>query len=477
MKGDTMLTYQADQLLDRVPPQNNEAEQAALGAMLLEREAILRAEELLDPEDFYRDAHRCIYRGVLALYRRNEPVDLVTLSAWLGDQADGDGTLLQRVGGMLYLTTLMQAAPTAAGIAHYAGIVREKAMQRRVITLADQLLRDAYLGRKEASALLREGEARLFALSEQSDGGLVAMPEVYDIAGDAIRSRREADAQGFNVGFKTDLRTLNQLLTPIKPGEMVVVAGRPGMGKSAFAMQLAVAAAREGQRGIFFSLEMDADSLAMRLLVAHGSDSWKSDTHCYRTAHADEVYGELEASLEMLRGVPLKVVDTPALCGNDLLHLGRRAKHDGGLDFIVVDYLQLMDPNERQRDVYERIRAVSRELKLVAKTLKVAVIAVSQLSRQVENRTPPRPQMSDLRESGQLEQDADKILLLYRPGYYGERALQAADLAQDDQTSTELILAKQRNGPTGQSWARFDAETTWFGDTSGTVPTQRNQRS
>ncbi|MHB9110760.1 MAG: replicative DNA helicase [Armatimonadota bacterium] len=461
-----MLTYQADRVLERVPPQNLDAEQAALGAMLLEREAVVRAEELLRPEDFYRDAHRGIYRGVLELYRKNEPVDLITLGAWLRDQADGEGTLLDRVGGALYLTTLMQAAPTAAGLPHYAGIVREKALQRRIIALADELLQEAYLGRLEPEALLREGEGKLFALAERARaGGPVAMPDIYDIACDAIRNRKEADAQGFNVGFKTDLRKLNKLLTPIMPGEMVVVAGRPGMGKSAFAMQMAVAAARDqGQRGVFFSLEMDADSLAMRLLAAHGSDAWKSNTHCYRANHADEVYGALEDSLEALRGVPLRVVDTPALCANDLLHLGRRAKHDGGLDFIVVDYLQLMDANERQRDIYERIRAVSRELKQVAKTLKVAVIAVSQLSRQVENRHPPRPMMSDLRESGQLEQDADKILLLYRPGYYGKRALQAAELPEDDKTSTELILAKQRNGPTGECWARFDAGRTWFGE-------------
>ena len=466
-----MLTCQAETLLERVPPQNLDAEQAALGAMLLEREAVVRAEELLRPEDFYRDAHRWIYRGVLALYRKNEPVDLITLGAWLRDQADGEGSLLDRAGGALYLTTLMQAAPTAAGLPHYAGIVREKALQRRVIALADELLQEAYLGRLEPEALLREGEGKLFTLAEWARaGGPVAMPDVYDIACDAIRSRREADAQGHDAGFKTDLVHLNELLTPIMPGEMVVVAGRPGMGKSAFAMQMAVAAAREGQHGLFFSLEMDADSLAMRLLAAHGGGNWKSDSLLYRTEHPEEVYGALETGLDALRGVPLRVVDAPALCANDLLHLGRRAKHDGGLDFIVVDYLQLMDPNERQRDVYERIRAVSRELKLVAKTLKVAVIAVSQLSRQVENRHPPRPQMSDLRESGQLEQDADKILLLYRPGYYGEAALAAVrlpgekTLSPGDTASTEIILAKQRNGPTGECWARFDAGRTWFGE-------------
>ena len=202
----------------------------------------------------------------------------------------------------------------------------------------------------------------------------------------------------------------------------------------------------------------------MRLLLAHGCDGWKANSLLYRTSHPDEVYGSLEGALETLRGVPLRVVDAPALCANDILHLGRRAKYDGGLDFIVVDYLQLMDANERHSEVYERVRAISRELKQTAKTLKVAVIAISQLSRQVENRTPPRPMMSDLRESGQLEQDADKILLLYRPGYYGKRALQAAELAEDDTTTTEIILAKQRNGPTDAVWTRFDPKRTWFYD-------------
>jgi len=460
----------AEGLLERVPPQNGDAEQAALGAMLLEREAIVRAEQTLRPEDFYRDAHRWIFRGVLDLYRRNEPVDLITLGEWLRGHAvsgepTADDNLLALVGGTLYLTTLMESAPTAAGIAHYAGIVREKAMQRRLIAIADGIIQEAYLGQKELNDLLRDSEGKIFALTEQAlSTGPAVMPEVYDIARDAILSRREADTQGYDVGFKTDLRLLNRVLTPIKPGEMVVVAGRPAMGKSALAMQMAVAAAEQGQRGIFFSLEMDQDSLAMRLLLAHGCDSWKANSLLYRTSHPEEVYGALEGALETLRGVPLRVVDAPQLCANDLLHLGRRAKYDGGLDFIVVDYLQLMDANERHGEIYERVRAISRELKQAAKTLKVAVIAISQLSRQVENRTPPRPMMSDLRESGQLEQDADKILLLYRPGYYGKRALQAAELPEDDVTTTELILAKQRNGPTGAAWTRFDAKRTWFYD-------------
>jgi len=460
----------AEGLLERVPPQNGDAEQAALGAMLLEREAIVRAEEMLRPEDFYRDAHRWIYRGILDLYRRNEPVDLITLGEWLRNHASSgaptnDDNLLAQVGGALYLTTLMESAPTAAGIAHYAGIVREKAMQRRLIAVADEIMQEAYLGHKDLHELLRDSEGKIFSLSERVlAAGPAAMPEVYDIARDAIVNRKEADAQGFEVGFKTDLKKLNRILTPIKPGEMVVVAGRPAMGKSALAMQMAVAAAEQNQRGIFFSLEMDQDSLAMRLLLSHGCDGWKANNLLYRAAHPEEVYGELEGALETLRGVPLRVVDTPRLCGNDIVHLGRRAKYDGGLDFIVVDYLQLMDANERHSEVYERVRAISRELKQAAKTLKVAVIAISQLSRQVENRTPPRPMMSDLRESGQLEQDADKILLLYRPGYYGKRALQAAELPEDDVTTTELILAKQRNGPTGAAWTRFDAKRTWFYD-------------
>jgi replicative DNA helicase len=460
----------AEGLLERVPPQNGDAEQAALGAMLLEREAIVRAEEMLAPEDFYRDAHRWIYRGVLDLYRRNEPVDLITLGEWLRNHAAAgtpttDDNLLAQVGGTLYLTTLMESAPTAAGIVHYAGIVRDKAVQRRLIAVADEIMQEAYLGRKELNELLRDSEGKIFSLSERAlSAGPVLMPEVYDIARDAIVNRREADVHGFDVGFKTDLTKLNRVLQPIKPGEMVVVAGRPAMGKSALAMQIAVAAAEQGQRGIFFSLEMDEDSLAMRLLLARGCDGWKANNLKYRSAHPEEVYGALEGALETLRNVPLRVVDTPRLCGNDIIHLGRRAKYDGGLDFIVVDYLQLMDANERHGDVYERVRAISRELKQAAKTLKVAVIAISQLSRQVESRTPPRPMMSDLRESGQLEQDADKILLLYRPGYYGKRALQAAELPEDDTATTELILAKQRNGPTDAVWTRFDPKRTWFYD-------------
>lgn len=467
-----MPNRNADVSMSRVPPQNLEAEQAVLGAMLLSREAIARAGELVRPEDFYREAHRWIYRGILELYQQNEPADLITLGEWLrargsrGAAASEDESLLAQVGGTTYLSTIMTAPPTAAGAAHYAAIVRDKALQRQLIAAADEILQEAYAGDRPVETLVRAGEGKLFDLGERvRHGGAAVMPDVYTIGRQAIDRRREADAQGFDVGFKTGLRALNRVLQPIKPGEMVVVAGRPAMGKSAFSMQLAVSAAEQGMRGIFFSLEMDQDSLAMRLLLSHGFDQWKANSLLYRVAHADEVYGALEGALDTLRELPLYVVDVPQLCGNDLLHLGRRAKYEGGLDFIVVDYLQLMDANERHADTFERVRAISRELKLVAKTLKVAVIAISQLSRQVESRTPPRPMMSDLRESGQLEQDADKILLLYRPGYYGKRAQQAAELADDDTTSTEVILAKQRNGPTDAVWTRFDPRRTWFCDT------------
>jgi len=602
-----------DILLDRVPPQALDAEQAALGAMLLEREAIARGVELLAPEDFYREAHRHIFRGILDLYYRNEPVDLITLGRWLEDHGEGGRTaassdnLLALVGGTLYLTTIMQQVPTAAGIVHYARIVKGKSLQRQLIKTADEILRDAYLGDKELDELLRESEGKLFALTERAlDNGPLGMPDVYELGRVALEQRRQADAEGYDVGFKTNLRDLNRVLQPLKPGEMLVVAGRPAMGKSAFCMQLAIGAAEQNVRGLFLSLEMDQDSLAMRLLLSHGFDQWKANNLLYRTAHPDEVYGALETALESYRGLPLRVVDAPALRPNDILHLGRRAKLEGGLDFIVVDYLQLMDANERHQETYERIRAVSRELKQVAKTLKVVVIAVSQLSRQVESRTPPRPMMSDLREcvtgdtrlvdartgqwvfirdvqpgdevlgvseeqkivrgavekvwstgvkpvwtittrtgrtitatqnhplltaqgwkkvgelqvgdviaeadlpdptqwatsdllweeilsiepageqevwdicvpacstflangivahnSGQIEQDADKIILLYRPGYYGKRALQAAELPEDDIASTEVILAKQRNGPTDSVWVRFEPRRTWFYD-------------
>jgi len=460
MKGDAML----EQL--RVPPRSEDAEQAALGAMLLERDAIVRAEELLQPEDFYHDAHRWIYRVVLDLYRRNQPVDLITLGEWLRarastGEANPDDNLLAQVGGTLYLTTLMESAPTAAGITWYAEIVREKAMRRRLIATADKITHEAYISPREANELLRDSEGKLFALVEQAlSSGPLAMPDVFDIIRDAIARRGE----GSGVGFTTDLERLNLLLTPIKPGEMVVVAGRPGMGKSALAMQMALAACEQHRRGIFFTLEMDVDSLAIRLLHAYGCTGPAENDPRLHPDHAEEADRKMAKLLKNMRDVKLRVVDAPALCANDIIHLGRRAKHDGGLDFIVVDYLQLMESNERQHSVYERIRAVSRELKMAAKTLNAAVIAVSQLSRQVESRNPPRPQMSDLRESGQLEQDADKIILLYRPGCYGDHALREANLPAGDKSSAELILAKQRNGPTGSVWTRFDEEKTWFGE-------------
>ncbi len=381
-------------LLDRVPPQSAEAEQAALGAMLLEREAIVKAAELLVAEDFYRETHRILFRGILELFERNEPVDLVTLGEWLRAREQLDG-----VGGTLYLTELMHQTPTAAGIGYYATIIHDMAVRRQLIKTADEMLTAAYVGDRELDDLLAESEEKVFALVERRQtGGPTPMPDVYDIGRAAIDARRRADIDGFDVGFKSNLKSLNRILQPIKPGEMVVVAGRPSMGKSAIAMQLAIGAAEQGARGIFFSLEMDQDSLAMRLLLSHGLDNWKANSVVYRVNHPDEVYGALEETLETMRALPLRVVDTPALRPQDILHLGRRVRYQGGLDFVVVDYLQLMDANRHHEETFDRVRAVSRELKALAKSLKVAVIAVSQLSRGVETRMPPRPMMSDLRE-------------------------------------------------------------------------------
>jgi len=463
-------------LEQRIPPQNIEAEQATLGAMLLEREAIVRALDLgLTMQDFYRDAHRAIYKHILALYADGKPVDLITLGTALKAQE-----LYDMVGGGLYLTTLMQQVPTAAGIRHYGGLVLESARRRRFIKQQFALLDAAYRDENALPALMAQADKGLSLLQQEVDGGREIV-SVGEMMSKAIADRRQADAQNTDLGIHSGVKALDKILRPLMPKELIIIAGRPGTGKSALAAQLALCIAQQDVAGIFYSLEMDQDSLALRIFASYGVNPWAANSLHYRQSYTREVYETgynedstgkerpgLQQVADQVERLPVYFVDTPALKPSDILSDVRHARYRGlDIGFVVIDYLQLLDSNERARDTFDKVRMISRELKQVAKTLGIVIIGLAQLNRDSEKRFPPRPLVSDLRESGQLEQDADKILLLYRPGMYGPRAIEAAELESGDTSSTEIILAKQRNGGTGETWMTFDHARTWFVERGG----------
>ncbi|MHB9133860.1 MAG: replicative DNA helicase [Armatimonadota bacterium] len=454
-----MVANMPSGLLQRIPPQSLEAERAALGAMLLERDAIAGALEVIRPEDFYREGHQILCRGIFALYTKNEPVDLITLGEWLTMQEQ-----LEAVGGTHYLTAMMSEVPTAAGIGHYCAIVKEKARRRELIRMADRLMHDAYT--EEEADLVGRYQRELDRIEE----GLVEaeLGQLWEWEESAVREMQEADELGHDTGVRTNLQGLNRILDPFRPGDIIIVAGRPSMGKSVLAMQMALAACDQGKKALFLSIEMGSQALATRALIAEsGVPSWKAKMLHYRRANAEEVYAPFLEAMERHREFDLVVSRPRRLTPNDVLVLGRRKKHHGGLDLVVVDYLQLMTSNDQHKETYERVTAISRELKETAVALKVPIVVVSQLSREVERRSPRRPMMSDLRESGQVEQDADTILLLYRPGYYDADNFaenRKVDLQPGDKNSTEIIIAKQRNGQTGAAWTYFELERSRFYD-------------
>ncbi|HEY3418240.1 MAG TPA: replicative DNA helicase [Armatimonadota bacterium] len=445
-------------LAERIPPQNLEAEQATLGSMLLERDAIAQAADYLLPEDFYREAHQQIFRGILDIFRRNEPVDLITLGEWLQAREQ-----LEMVGGTHYLTTLMAQTPTAAGITYYCDIVRDKSRRRALIRMADRLVRDVY-SEEDGTALIANYQRELdrIELGATADEG----QQLYKWEELAVQEMQDADTLGHDVGIRTNLPSLNKVLDPFLPGEVIIIAGRPSTGKSVLAMQLALSACEKQGRVLFLSVEMAGKSLATRAMIAEaGVPAWKTKMLNYRKAHAGEVYGPLIAAIERHQQYDLEVTRPRNLTPYDVQVLGRRKRHTGGLDMVVIDYLQLMTANDKYRDAYERVSAISREIKESALVLGVPIIVVSQLSREVERRSPKRPMMSDLRESGQVEQDADAILLLYRPGYYDADNFaenRRVGLEVGDKNSTEIIVAKQRNGQTGSTWVYFDLERSHF---------------
>jgi len=430
-------------LEDRVPPHSQEAEQAVLGAMLLDREAVAAATTLLEKSDFYHQHHQSIFEAMGYLFGRAEPVDQLAVSQRLSDAGE-----LEKVGGMPYLIMLMDSCPTSANVEHYVRIVREKAILRGLMFAGHKITAIANETEREAEEVVDEAERLVFSVAERPLGSSFTplrqlVTETYDAMEDMTRER----APG--VGVRTGFREIDQVISGLNPSELVILAGRPSMGKTALALNIAVQAAKQEQVPVaVFSLEMGKQHLAMRLLCSEASVS----LHAFRSGFPmdrEESLKRLMHATEVLYDAPIWIDDTPDLSVLALKGRARRLKAEvGGLGLIIVDYLQLMKGHGRFESRQHEISQIARGLKSLAKELTVPVLALSQLSRKVEDRTPRRPMLSDLRDSGSIEAEADAVLFIYRPRYYGEQELRLAGHRETDHALTEIIVAKQRNGPT-----------------------------
>src|SRR3954470_5233792 len=421
-------------LADQLPPQNMEAEQAVLGAIFLEPSSLTLASEMLIPEDFYRGAHQRIFNAMLKLNDKGEAIDLVTVTEELAATK-----LLEDVGGISYLSELAGSVPTAANIEYYAKIVEEKSLLRRLIRTATSIAQDSYTREDEVDALLGEAEKSILEVSQRkSAGSFHQMKDVLVRTYDNIEvmHNRVGDITGIATGFAE----LDKMTAGFQRNDLIIVGARPSVGKTAFALNIAQnVATKTDEKVAIFSLEMGAEQLVMRMLCAEGN----IDAQRLRTGSlTDEDWGKLTMAMGSLSNAGIFIDDSPGVRVQDIRSKCRRLKQEQGLGMILIDYLQLILGSGRSGETRQQeVSEISRSLKQLARELKVPVIALSQLSRGVEQRQDKRPMMSDIRESGSIEQDADIVAFLYRDDYY--------DKESENKNIIEIIIAKQRNGPTG----------------------------
>jgi replicative DNA helicase len=430
---------------DRLPPHSIEAEMCLLASMMLDKEMIGQVVQIVDREAFFQADHQIIFDILVKLYEQNKAIDAIIVKDELAKRQ-----LLEEIGGTAYLGQILNTVPSAAHGAHYAGIVREKSLLRQLIAASNEILRESYAPQEHADLVVDKAEKRIFEIAQKKvGGGMVALESVLHEVFEMIENRGQR-------GLETSFRELDDMLNGLQNGEMIVVAGRPSMGKSALAMNMIEGIAAEcGIPCGMFSLEMSKQQLAQRMLCSRG----RIDSHKLRRGMLNsEEYRTLANAVGQLAKAPIWVDDSPGLTPLELRAKARRLKLQHNIRCLVIDYLQLMEapgPDSRQQEITE----ISRTIKSVARELNVPVIALSQLNRASEGREGHRPRMSDLRESGSIEQDADVVMLLHREDYYkmGEPDFQPDNIA-------EIIIAKQRNGPTGTVKLFFDTRSTRFGN-------------
>ena len=442
-------------LEERVPPQNIEAEQAVLGAMLIDKEAIAKVTEILTSDDFYREAHRVIFNAMMELYNKNEAVDMVTITEIL--KRDNK---LEDIGGIAYITSLANVVLTAANVKYHADIVAEKSVLRQLVRVSTEIAAMGYEANDDVGTLLDTAESRILEISNRKKKA--DFTPINDVLMESVQSiEKLLNNKGGLTGLPTGFADLDKLTSGLQPSDFVILAARPSMGKTALALNIVQNVALRAHKKVggetrsvaFFSLEMSKEQLVNRMLCAEaGIDSQRlrvGEMH-------DEDWTHLWDACDVMSKAKIYIDDTAGITAMDMRSRARRLKAEHGLDLIVVDYLQLMQgsgkhnsSNDRQQEVSE----ISRSLKALARELNVPVLALSQLSRSVESRQVKRPMLSDLRESGSLEQDADIVAFLYREDYYNP---------ETENKHTELIIAKHRNGPVDTVNLFFQKQFTKF---------------
>ncbi len=436
--------------LGRMPPQAVEVEQAVLGAMMLEQRAIVRAVEILDESCFYHAPHSRIFAAMTDLFERGTAVDQLTLTEELKRRGQ-----LDDVGGVVYLAKLGSEVATTANIDYHARIVLEKALSRKLIETSSEVIERAYAADEDVQTLIDNAEQKLFTLSENQIGEGFELLE--KVMGETFEHLEHVHAgAGTVLGVDTGFADLNDQMSGFQKGDLVILAARPSVGKTALALTLARNAAVDAGVGVaIFSLEMSKMQLAQRLLSAET----KVDLHKLRTGRLrEEDWMHLTHNIDRLAQAPIHIDDTPGISVLEARAKARRLQREYGIDMVIIDYLQLMSGHARAQSREQEISHISRGLKAMAKELDVPVLALSQLSRAVESRTDRRPQLSDLRESGSLEQDADVVMFIYRPEMY--------DLKSPDGESLEglaqIIIGKQRNGPVGSVDLMWNKESATY---------------
>ncbi|MEO5929372.1 MAG: replicative DNA helicase [Candidatus Kapaibacterium sp.] len=442
-----------DHTADRTPPHSKDAEMSVLGAMMLDKEAASKVIQIVPPDAFYYETHRIVYTAMLALTDRNQPIDIITLN----DELRRMGKLAD-VGGSHYLSELNMRTPTAANVEFHARIIFEKALKRRLISAATEIIGNCYSETTDAFEEVDHAEQKMFEIAESRNSR--SYHSMKRLAHETIEmletiSSRFSEGGGV-IGVPSGLVKLDNLTGGFQRSDLAILAARPSMGKTAMAMSMARNAAIDYKKAVaFFSLEMSATQLVMRLISAEA----KVDAHRLRTGDLkNEHWQQIVSTVHRLTEAPLYIDDTPALGIMELRARARLMKREHNIELIVIDYLQLMHaPKAESRE--REISMISRGLKQLAKELDIPIIALSQLNRSVESRGDKRPMLSDLRESGSIEQDADVVMFVHRPEYYG---IMTDEEGMPTEGTAEIIIGKQRNGPTGTAKVAFIKEFARF---------------
>ncbi|MEU1849284.1 replicative DNA helicase [Streptomyces sp. NPDC019990] len=442
------------QAFERVPPQDIDAEQSVLGGMLLSKDAIADVVEILKGHDFYKPAHETIYQAVLDVYAKGEPADPITIAAELTKRGE-----INKVGGASYLHTLVQTVPTAANAAYYAEIVHERAVLRRLVEAGTRITQMGYAADDDVDEIVNRAQAEVYAVTEQrTSEDYLPLGDIMEGALDEIEAigSRSGEMTGVPTGF-TDF---DSLTNGLHPGQMIVIAARPAMGKSTLALDFARACSiKNNLPSVIFSLEMGRNEIAMRLLSAEARVALH---HMRSGTMTDEDWTRLARRMPDVSAAPLYIDDSPNLSMMEIRAKCRRLKQRNDLRLVVIDYLQLMQSggSKRAESRQQEVSDMSRNLKLLAKELEIPVIALSQLNRGPEQRTDKKPMVSDLRESGSIEQDADMVILLHREDAYEKESPRAGE--------ADLIVAKHRNGPTATITVAFQGHYSRFVDMAQT---------